>query len=129
MNIAPILAASLAVKIHLFATILALALGCIILLRAKGTFWHKRLGWAFALAMLTAALSSFFITSDGHFSLIHILSVVVLISLPYGLVQARRGRLRAHRATMLSLYGTGLVLTGIFTLIPGRLLGRVFFGW
>lgn len=129
MNIAPILAAAPAIKIHLFATIMALALGSVILLRVKGTLWHKRLGWAYAVCMLIAAGSSFFITTQGHFSPIHILSVVALISLPYGLVQARRGRLQAHRATMLSLFGGGLILAGIFTLIPGRLLGQAIFGW
>lgn len=129
MNIAPILAASWAIKIHLFATILALALGSAILLRAKGTLWHKRLGWAYAVCMLTAAISSFFIPKDGHFSPIHLLSVLVLISLPYAIIRARRGRIQAHRFAMLSIFGGGLILAGIFTLIPGRLLGRALFGW
>jgi uncharacterized membrane protein len=30
---------------------------------------------------------------------------------------------------MISLYAGALVITGLFTLLPGRLLGRVVWGW
>lgn len=35
----------------------------------------------------------------------------------------RKGDIRAHRYTMLGLYAGGLVLAGMFTLLPSRLLG------
>lgn len=130
MNLAPLLAAGPAIQIHLVATILALALGIAMLVRPKGTGAHKRLGWLWVGLMAVAAGSSFWITGlrgDG-FSPIHILSVVTLLSLPYAIVMIRRRQIAAHRWTMISLFFGGLVVAGIFTMLPGRLLGGAVFG-
>jgi uncharacterized membrane protein len=40
----------------------------------------------------------------------------------------RRGNISGHRNAMLGLYVGGLLIAGGFTLFPGRLLHRVFFG-
>ena len=58
---------------------------------------------------------------------VHGLSVFTLIMLVYGFVQARRGNIVAHRSTMISLYAFALVLTGAFTLLPGRRMHAVLF--
>jgi uncharacterized membrane protein len=42
---------------------------------------------------------------------------------------ARRGRIGAHRRSMIGLYLGALLVTGAFTLLPGRIMGRVVFGW
>jgi uncharacterized membrane protein len=42
---------------------------------------------------------------------------------------ARRGRIGAHRWSMIGLYLGALLITGAFTLLPGRIMGRVVFGW
>jgi uncharacterized membrane protein len=126
MNYMPLLAAGPAVHIHLVATILALALGAFMLIRRKGTVSHRRLGWIWVGLMLTAAVSSFWITSiRGGFSPIHILSVVVLVSVPAAIFAIRNGRVNTHRRSMQLLFFSGLVLPGLFTLLPGRLLGRL----
>jgi len=41
---------------------------------------------------------------------------------------ARRGRVEAHRYTMISVHVGGIWIAGLFTLLPGRLLHRAVFG-
>ena len=79
--------------------------------------------------MVALALSSFGITGrDGRYSWIHGLSGAVLIMLPLAVLHARAGRIGLHRGTMLGLFFGTLIVTGAFTLMPGRLLHDVFFG-
>lgn len=129
MNFAPLLAAGPAIHIHLAATLAALVLGAVMLLRRKGTLPHRRLGWLWAALMLTAAVSSFWIVGmTGRYSWIHGLAVVVLVTVPAAVVAARRRHTSTHRAAMLSLYFGGLIVPGLFTLLPARLLGGLVFG-
>lgn len=130
MTFAPVLAAGPAILIHLASTSAALALGVVMLARRKGTVSHKKLGWAWVVLMAVAAGSSFFITglNPGGFSPIHILSVITLLASPWAIHAVRRRNLRSHRWTMISIFTGGLVVAGIFTLLPGRLLGSLVFG-
>lgn len=126
MNFAPLITAGPAVHIHLAATILALALGIAMLVRRKGTGSHRLLGWIWVGLMLTAAVSSFWITgTDGAYSAVHILSVVILITVPLAVLAIRRGKTGTHRRAMIAIFSTGLILPGLFTLLPHRLLGRL----
>ncbi len=130
MNIAPLLAASPAIQVHLGSTLAALVLGTIVLWRPKGNAGHKLLGRCFVALMLAASFSSFFILEifPGSFSPIHILSLVTPLGLAAAIYAARRGNFRWHRRAMLMVYWSGLILAGLFTLLPGRLLGRLLFG-
>ena len=65
------------VFIHSIASIVALVLGSISLMKTKGTRFHKILGWMFISFMLLSTISSFWI--GNHFSIIHILSILVII--------------------------------------------------
>jgi len=112
---------------HLLFALVAVLLGTTVLLRRKGDFTHKALGWCWASLMLTAAVSSFFIQARGRFSLIHILSVVILVTVPLGVVHIRRKRVQRHRYTMASAFA-GLIIAGVFTLLPYRMLGQLVFG-
>ncbi len=112
--------------LHLAVAVTALLIGLVLLLCGKGTRSHKLLGRLWAILMLTAAISSFFIQGRGRLSLIHVLSVVVLIAIPYGVYSIRTQRLRAHRRTMLITYAS-LWIAGLFTLLPYRMLGQLIF--
>ncbi len=126
MNYMPLLAAGPAVHIHLVATILALALGIFMLIRRKGTVSHRTLGWIWVVLMLTAAVSSFWITGiTGSFSPIHALSLLVLVLVPLAVLAIRRGKVARHRMAMIGLFFGALVIPGLFTLLPMRLLGRL----
>jgi uncharacterized membrane protein len=130
MSLEPILAAGLATQVHLAAVAVALAAGTWNLVRPKGTVPHKALGRVFVATMLVAALSSFGIhaINRGGFSYLHLLSIFVVVSVPYAVWNARRGRIDAHRRTMIGLYVGGLWVPGVLTLLPGRLLHRALLG-
>ncbi len=128
MNLAPLLAAELAVQVHVAAAILALMLGTLVLRRKKGDATHKAIGRLWVGLMLIVAVSSFFIHEIrmwGDFSPIHILSILVIGSLGQALWAIRNSNVAAHRSAMRSTYFGGLLLAGGFTLVPDRLMYRV----
>ena len=114
--------------LHLLSVIPAIPLGGYVLLRRKGDRLHRLLGRLWGVTMMIAAMSSFGLHGlTGGFSWIHILSVLVVIMIPRGVFQAMRGHIAAHRRTMTLTY-LGLVAAGLFTLVPGRLLGSWLLG-
>jgi uncharacterized membrane protein len=48
--------------------------------------------------------------------------------LAVAVVAARRHQVRAHKITMMSVFGGALVLAGLFTLVPGRIMHTALFG-
>lgn len=92
---------------------------------------HRLLGWSWVGLMTLVAVTSFFFTEIrvlGPFSPIHLLSVLTLASLVVSIRAARAGQLQRHRQSMRMLYGLALILTGAFTLLPGRIMHQVLFG-
>lgn len=129
MALDPILAATPAVQVHLAAALAALALGGWSLARTKGTPAHRAVGKGFMVALAIAATSAFWLRGrDGGFGPLHALAATSLLFLAYGWAQARRGRILAHRLTMLGLYFGALVVPGLFALSAHRVLGRAVFG-
>jgi uncharacterized membrane protein len=121
------------VFVHLVCAVAALALGALLLLRRKGTPSHRALGWVWVLLMAGAVVSSVFIRDRGMinvagFSPIHLLTVLVAVQLPRAVLAIRRGRVEAHRQAMRGIYIGGCVVAGLFTLLPGRFLGRQLWG-
>jgi uncharacterized membrane protein len=111
--------------VHLAAAVAALVIGTIQLARTKGTPSHRRIGWTWVTLMFIVAVSSLWLPSFLHFTWIHIFTLITLISLPLALWRIRHGNVAGHAAAMKGLYIGGLVVAGIFTLIPGRLLGNL----
>jgi uncharacterized membrane protein len=131
MSLAPLLAASPVIQVHAFAAMGAFVLGLVQLTAPKGTIPHRTVGWIWVILMLTVAVSSFWIhdiRTFGPFSLIHLLSILTLVILPLAVLAARRHRVGAHRKTMVSLFVGALVIAGLFTFVPGRIMYRVAFG-
>lgn len=131
MNIDPLLSAPLVIQLHVVSALSALIIGTAQLVGAKGSGTHRLLGYAWVALMLAVAISSFWIRSSQHwygFSLIHVLSVLTLISVPLATYAAHRGRIRRHRIAMINLFWLALVVTGLFTLLPGRLMHQVLIG-
>lgn len=116
------------VAFHTLAAVCAAALGASIVASKKGTNRHRLLGRIFIVLMISVAISSFFILerNHGHFSAIHILSIVVLITAPLTYFYARTGRIRRHKLSILSLYFS-LLVAGGFALAPDRMLARFLF--
>jgi uncharacterized membrane protein len=112
---------SLPMIIHLGTVLPALPLGAYVLVRKKGGVVHRLLGRVWGAMMVTTAVSSFWLQETGTLSLIHIFSVITLVSIPLGIFWIRRGNVERHRRAMISVY-IGLVVAGLFAFSPGRLL-------
>ena len=128
MDAGPLLAAESPIPFHAIAALAALGLGAVVIAAPKGTTVHRAMGWAWVILMAGVAGSSFFIRTGGDWSWIHLLSIVTLASLPLAVRAARRHRVADHRRAMLALFALALVLTGGFTLMPGRIMHAVVFG-
>jgi len=131
MSLDPLLAAPLVVQVHAFAAMAAFVLGLVQLAAPKGTLPHRTTGYVWVGLMLVVAASSFAIHGIGQwagFSLIHVLSVMVLVLLPLAVLAARRHRVGTHRRAMIALFAGALVIAGAFTFVPGRIMHRVLLG-
>jgi uncharacterized membrane protein len=131
MSLGPLLNAPAAIQIHAFAAMAAFVLGAVQLARVKGTPQHRAIGAVWAGLMLLVALSSFWVHELrlwGPWSPIHLLSLFTLVMLPLGLYYAHTHRVSGHRKTMIGLYVGALVIAGIFTFVPGRIMHKVIFG-
>ncbi len=131
MTLAPLLAAPAVIQWHAFAALSAFALGAVQLAAPKGTIPHRLFGWIWATLMLAVIVSSFFIHTIrlwGPWSPIHLLSLFTLIMLPLAVLRARRHDVERHRRAMTSLFIGALVIAGVFTLLPGRIMHEVVFG-
>ena len=132
MSLTPLLNASPAIQIHVVAITAAVVLTVFQLVGKKGVTLHRVLGYSWAIAMVVAAISSFFIHTIrmiGPFSPIHILSVFTLITVPLGVHAARHRDIGKHKKTMLSLVIFALGGAGLFALfVPGRIMFQVLFG-
>lgn len=129
MTLAPLLSAAPVIQLHAFGALAALLLGLGQFAMAKGTLAHRLMGRAWVGIMALVALSSFGIAASGHWSWVHLISVYVLFALFMAVREARRGRIRSHKVWMISLFAGALLITGAFTLLPGRIMGAVVFGW
>jgi len=131
MSLTPLLNASLAIQLHAFAAMGAFVLGLIQFAAPKGTLPHRTLGFIWLALMLTVAVSSFWIHSIrwvGPFGPIHLLSIYVLLMVPLALYFARKHNIRGHAKTVIGMFVGGLVIAGLFTLLPGRIMHAVAFG-
>jgi uncharacterized membrane protein len=132
MSLAPLLNASPTIQVHAFAAMTAFALGVVQLSAPKGTLPHRAIGWIWVALMLTVAISSLFIHIIrlwGPWSPIHLLSIFVLIMLPLGVWRAHKHDVAGHRRTMIGIFTGALVVAGIFTFYPGRIMHAVVFGY
>ena len=55
-------------------------------------------------------------------------SIFTLVMLPLAVLRARRHQVVAHRNTMIVLFLGALVVAGLLTLVPGRVMHEVVFG-
>lgn len=114
-----------AILIHLAAALAALGMGAVLFLRPKSSPSHRLLGRLWLALMVITAVSTYWIRTGGGFSWLHGFSIATLVALAYGLAMAVAGRPARHRAAMVGVYGGGLVIAGLFTLLPQRLLGQM----
>ena len=127
----PLTSSAAPIPLHAIAALAAVLLGAIQLVCPKGTTFHRVLGRLWVVLILTVAISGFFIHTFkviGPFSWIHLLSIVTIATVVRAVYHARKGNIRAHRTAMLILFWVALIITGLFTLLPGRVMHAVVFG-
>ncbi|HRE22142.1 MAG TPA: DUF2306 domain-containing protein [Rhabdaerophilum sp.] len=133
MTLAPLLAAPPAIQIHAIAALLvALLWPFQFWWIRKGSGVHRATGYVWLTAMVIVVFSSFLIPSTlpvriGPFGPIHLLSALALYSVVRAVQYARAHSREGHRRTLVGL-SIGFWLAGLFTLDPGRIMGRMLFG-
>ncbi|KQM22111.1 DUF2306 domain-containing protein [Novosphingobium sp. Leaf2] len=115
--------------LHLASIMLALILTPVLLWRQRGTTAHRTLGYVWSGAMFLTAVDSLFVTTSnpGHFSPIHILSVMTIVLVPVLVLAARSHNVARHRRTVRGLIIGALLIAGFFTFPFNRLLGHWLF--
>jgi uncharacterized membrane protein len=131
VNLAPLLDATPAIPLHAFAAMAAFVLGVVQFAAPKGTMPHRAIGAVWVALMAAVAISSFWIHQIrllGPWSPIHLLSIFTLVMLPLAVWRAHTHQVAAHRRIMIILFSGALVVAGLFTLLPGRIMHAVVFG-
>jgi uncharacterized membrane protein len=131
MSLAPLWQAGPAIQLHALAAMAAFAIGVVQLSAPKGTLRHRAVGWLWVLLVLVVAVSAFFIHTIrlwGPWSPIHLLAIFTLVMLPIAMLHAHRHHVAQHRTAMISIFLGTLVIAGIFTFYPGRIMHAVVFG-
>jgi uncharacterized membrane protein len=131
MSLAPLLDAAAAIPLHAFAAMTAFVLGIVQFAAPKGTLPHRTIGWIWVGLTASVAVSSFWIHQIrllGPWSPIHLLSIFTLAMLPLAVWRAHTHRVADHRRIMILIFSGALVVAGLFTLLPGRIMHTVIFG-
>ncbi|MCF6329854.1 MAG: DUF2306 domain-containing protein, partial [Henriciella sp.] len=129
LSLGPLVVAPTIVQVHVAGALLAFLVGLILLVLPKGVGLHKLLGWTWVAAIVVTAGSSFFMTGlmGQYYSPIHALSAWVMLTLPFGIAAIRRGDVGKHRKAMTGMFLGGLLVAGLFSFLPGRLMWQMFF--
>ncbi|WP_407495354.1 DUF2306 domain-containing protein [Pseudooceanicola sp. MF1-13] len=131
MTFDPLMTAMPSIQIHVAAALLSVVLLPLTLFRRRRDRVHKITGYVWVTAMLVTAVSSFWINGIrmvGPFSPIHLLSVLVIFNVIWALVEVRRSNIARHELILKATAFWSLGVAGLFTLLPGRMMGEMVFG-
>lgn len=108
---------SLAALGHVAAALTALVLGAVVVLRPKGVRAHRRLGVAYAIALLVVDVAALSVHREATFGPFHVLAVISLLTIAVGITPLALGSrvptaLATHAYCMTWSYA-GLIAAGI----------------
>ncbi|MEM1390882.1 MAG: DUF2306 domain-containing protein [Pseudomonadota bacterium] len=117
------------VQVHVAGAISAFLIGTVLMFGPKGKTYHRTLGWIWVVAMAVTAISSFFITGlmGKWYSPIHALSAWTVLALPFAVAAARRRKIQEHRKAMTGMFFGGIIIAGLFSFLPGRIMWKMLF--
>ena len=117
-------------QIHILAAVASVSVGAVILWARKGRTFHRTMGWIWASLMAATAGTSLFIVglNGDVWSLIHLLSGWVLVTLPVAVWAARKHNVNLHRRVMTGIFWGASITAGAFAFLPGRLMWTLFMG-
>jgi len=128
MNLDELFTAPQPIPIHALSAAGAIGLGAAQLVMRKRGNVHRVMGRLWLCVLALVAMSSFFIHEInlwGRYSPIHLLSMWTLVSIGLTVYFARSGNINGHRQSATVFYWLALILTGFFTLLPGRIMYEV----
>jgi uncharacterized membrane protein len=135
VTLEPLLNASLPVQIHVATVVPAFVLGTWqIFFSAKGTPFHRGVGYTYLTLMTITAISTLWIREinpDGPFfglSWIHLFVPLTLFGVVGAIATARRHDIKGHRRAMIGVYAGALLIAGGLAFLPGRIMHEVVFG-
>ena len=135
MTLEPLLAAPLAIQIHVAAVTPATVIGTWqIFFSRKGAILHRVMGFIYLALMTVAAISALFIHAlmpkSPFFGMspVHLLIPLTLFGVYGALSVAWTHNVQRHRIAMIAVYVGGILIAGGLTLLPGRIMHAVFFG-
>jgi len=135
MSLAPLLAAPLAIQIHVFTVAPAFIIGTWqIFFSRKGAPQHRFWGYVYLALMTVTAIAAIFVQTImpdgpfGGFSPVHLFVPMTLAGVAGAFYGAKTRNIRLHRQSMLGVYIGGIMIAGAFTFLPGRLMYQVVFG-
>lgn len=131
MTLAPLISAPVVIQVHVIAALLSIILGPVVLYRPRRDRIHTHLGYVWVTAMATVALSAMLIPNFSgpfHFGILHGFAVLTCVTLVMGIRYAIQRDIAGHQAAFRSLYWNGLMIAGMFTLLPGRRINEMLFG-
>lgn len=119
---------------HLLTVVPCIFLGGYLLAAQKGGKIHRKIGMTYMILMSATALIALFIPAGvgprflNHFGYLHLLSLIVIWTVPTALIAVKKGNIKSHQRKMIILYVSAILIAGGFTLFPGRFLHEFFFG-
>ncbi|GAA4044183.1 DUF2306 domain-containing protein [Parerythrobacter jejuensis] len=116
------------VLIHVVTVLPAVPLGAYLLVAPKGTPMHKMLGKIWLSLMVITAIAITFIRGGTDFSWIHIFVPITLHGAWKTVATARAGKIAQHKSHLVGMYLGALMIPGIFSFMPSRLMGTWLFG-
>lgn len=129
IDLSPLLRIPGVLQAHIAGAVSSFIIGAILLRGVKGNMLHRVLGYAWIVTMGVTAISSFWLSgmNGDSYSFIHLLSGWTVIVLPMGLAAARRRDIAVHRKEMTGIFMGGMLIAGLFSFLPGRLMWHLFF--
>ena len=117
--------------VRAFAVMTGFGLGVVQFASPRETLPHRTIGWIWVALLLVASVSALFVHEIrlwGPWSPIHLLAIFTLAVLPIAVWNAHRHKVQTHRNNMVGLFVGALVIAGVFTFLPGRIMHAVAFG-
>lgn len=123
-------AKEIAVVVHLATVLPSLPIGLYLFATRKGGARHRWLGRIWMALMAITAVAALFIRhlNDGALSPVHIASAVTLLGIPVAIQAARKGRIAAHRTHLVRMFSGALIVSGLLSFLPGRIMWLWMFG-
>lgn len=124
------------VLLHLATVLPAAVLGAYLLANAKGGARHRALGKVYLALMCATAVATIWLPAQVgpalriaglRLGLLHLFVPLTLHGVWQAFRSVRRGDIKAHKRAMIGMYSGALVVAGLLSFAPGRLLHRLLF--